>query len=180
MDDYLKRKDPKQKALKKARQSVGGAFSSKKSCDSENLLTKDLGNVNNFPTRSISNASNIPTKTPETSAMNKYPSNKGGSPVNLQCGKTEAVSKSKIISRQTCKNQSTPSRHIPAAIKNEVLKRDNYSCSYVDPLTKRRCSSQHGIQIDHKKPFSWQGTHTISNLQVLCFQHNEWKGAKIL
>ena len=71
-----------------------------------------------------------------------------------------------------------PSRYIPAAIKNEVLKRDNYSCSYVDPLTKRRCSSQHGIEIDHKKPFSMQGTHTVSNLQVLCFQHNKWKGAK--
>ena len=178
MDDYLKRKDPKQKALKKARQSEGGAFSSKKSCDSKKLITKDLSNANNTPTSSIFNTSNIPTKTPETSAMNKYPSNKGGSPVNLQCGKTEAVSKSKIISRQTCKNQSTPSRHIPAAIKNEVLKRDNYSCSYVDPLTKRRCNSKHGIEIDHKKPFSWQGMHTVSNLQILCFQHNKWKGTK--
>ena len=119
--------------------------------------------------------------------MNKYPSNKGGSPVNPQCVKigefSSCVDNSNAYVLTTTNSAETicdipPSRHIPAAIKNEVLKRDNYSCSYVDPLTKRRCNSKHGIEIDHKKPFSIQGTHTVSNLQVLCFQHNKWKGAK--
>jgi len=166
-------------------------------CDAQNLVSaQPVCDVQNpVSTQPVCDAQNLVSAqpvcdaqaTPKTHTTKKYQSKAGGSPVNPQRVKigefSSCLDNSNAYVLTTTNSADTicnipPSRHIPAAIKNEVLKRDNYSCSYVDPLTKRRCSSQHGIEIDHKTPFSWQGMHTVSNLQVLCFQHNKWKGTK--
>ena len=45
--------------------------------------------------------------------------------------------------------QSPPRRHIPAAVRRHVWQRDGGRCCYRDPLTGRRCTSSHLLQIDH-------------------------------
>jgi len=63
------------------------------------------------------------------------------------------------------------SRHIPAAVRDKVFARDDGRCTYVGK-TGRRCGCKQALQIDHVRPFTRGGTHTISNLRLLCAKHN--------
>ena len=51
-------------------------------------------------------------------------------------------------------NNQKHTRYIPSVIRHHVWMRDQGQCTYVCPKTKRRCSSNHLLQIDHIKPFS--------------------------
>ena len=43
-------------------------------------------------------------------------------------------------------------RYIPSVVRHHVWMRDQGQCTYVCPKTKRKCSSNHLLQIDHIKP----------------------------
>lgn len=63
------------------------------------------------------------------------------------------------------------SRHIPAAIKNEVQRRDNGQCTFVG-LEGTRCGETLGLEIDHIEPYALGGSHEVKNLRLLCPAHN--------
>ena len=65
-------------------------------------------------------------------------------------------------------------RYISSEVRNHVWVRDQGKCTYVCPKTKRRCSSDHLLQIDHIKPFSLGGTNEADNLRLLCANHNQF------
>ena len=65
-------------------------------------------------------------------------------------------------------------RYIPSVVRHHVWMRDQGQCTYVCPKTKRRCSSDHLLQIDHIKPFSLGGKHESDNLRLLCANHNQF------
>ena len=65
-------------------------------------------------------------------------------------------------------------RYITSTVRHHVWMRDQGQCTYVCPKTKRRCSSNHLLQIDHIKPFSLGGTHEADNLRLLCANHNQF------
>ena len=67
-----------------------------------------------------------------------------------------------------------PKRYIPSKVRHHVWMRDQGKCTYVCPKTKRRCASNHLLQIDHIKPFSLGGTHEADNLRLLCASHNQF------
>ena len=67
-----------------------------------------------------------------------------------------------------------PKRYISSKMRCHVWMRDQGRCTYVCPKTKRRCGSNHLLQIDHIKPFSLGGTHEIDNLRLLCSNHNQF------
>ena len=69
------------------------------------------------------------------------------------------------------------SRAIPSATKRKVWQRDGGRCRYVDPVSRRRCNSQHLLQIDHIKPVSLGGTADPDNLRLLCFAHHHHRHA---
>ena len=69
---------------------------------------------------------------------------------------------------------SKPTRYIPSVIRHHVWMRDQGQCTYVCPKTKRRCASNHLVQIDHVKLFSLGGTHETDNLRLLCANHNQY------
>ncbi len=71
------------------------------------------------------------------------------------------------------KNISKTSRYIPAAIKQKVHMRDKGCCTFMDPKSKRKCSSQHLLQYDHKYPLSLGRETSVHNLRLLCFQHHK-------
>ena len=62
--------------------------------------------------------------------------------------------------------------HIPNSIKNAVKHFANYQCEFKDDKTGQRCNSKHQLEIDHKVPKSNGGGDCISNLRLLCKQHN--------
>jgi 5-methylcytosine-specific restriction endonuclease McrA len=78
---------------------------------------------------------------------------------------------SKLRRKAEPTRKKTRSRHIPAAVQNEVFIRDKGCCTYVGN-TGKRCGSTQALQIDHIEPFSRGGTNAASNLRLLCAKHN--------
>jgi len=66
-------------------------------------------------------------------------------------------------------------RHIPQRIRREVWRRANLECSYVDPVTGRKCGSKHALEVDHIQEWSRGGTHDPQNLRLLCSAHNKFR-----
>lgn len=69
-------------------------------------------------------------------------------------------------------------RYISSEAKQEVWQKNaGEGCEFVDQTTKRRCSSKHLLQLDHRQPFSNGGENTSENLRILCSAHNRltWK-----
>jgi len=64
------------------------------------------------------------------------------------------------------------SRHIPAAVKRQVLERDGARCTYVSP-EGRRCESSTRLEFDHMIEFALGGETAVENLRLLCRAHNQ-------
>ena len=71
--------------------------------------------------------------------------------------------------------QSPPRLHIPAAVRRHVWLRDGARCCYRNPLSGRRCTSSHLLQIDHLLPVAEGGGPEPSNLVLLCFAHHRMR-----
>lgn len=83
--------------------------------------------------------------------------------------RTQAALGSKTKQHSTI---STTSRHIPLWLRDEVLKRDGYRCSYVSVHTGIKCDCPIDLEIDHIVPFARRGRNSLSILRVLCQAHN--------
>lgn len=59
------------------------------------------------------------------------------------------------------------------SITHQLTNRDGYQCSYIDDVTKKRCLSKHGLEIDHIKAWSRGGNTELSNLRYLCSHHHQ-------
>lgn len=67
---------------------------------------------------------------------------------------------------------STSNRVPTQSIVHELVRRQGYVCSYVDPVTKMRCSSKHGLEIDHIQAWADGGKTSLENLRFLCAGHH--------
>ena len=63
----------------------------------------------------------------------------------------------------------TKRKHIPKAVRDAVMERDNYKCVY--------CASTNNPELDHNEAHTNNGSDEIDNLQVLCRSCNRRKGA---
>jgi len=63
------------------------------------------------------------------------------------------------------------SRHVPAAVRRAVHKRDGGRCTFTSP-NGRRCNAPGFIQIDHVQPHAAGGETAVTNLRLLCRAHN--------
>jgi len=71
------------------------------------------------------------------------------------------------------KNAST-GRHIPAAVKREVWKRDQGQCGYRSP-EGRPCGERGGLEFHHLEPYAVGGQTTSDNLALRCRAHNQYE-----
>ncbi len=62
-------------------------------------------------------------------------------------------------------------RHIPAAVRREVWKRDGGSCTWKGD-DGRRCGSSWQLEVDHIRPVLLGGSSAPDNLRLLCRKHN--------
>ncbi len=70
-------------------------------------------------------------------------------------------------------------RYIPKRIKQAVLRKSDFSCTFVDPISKRRCSSKFKLQFEHIVPVAKGGSsRDLSNLTVLCATHQQLSAIK--
>jgi hypothetical protein len=63
------------------------------------------------------------------------------------------------------------SRHIPAAVRRFVEKRDGGRCSYRDKHG-RRCTKRHDLEFHHRIPFGRGGDHSPEGIALMCKTHN--------
>ncbi|MGZ3793194.1 MAG: HNH endonuclease, partial [Bdellovibrio sp.] len=84
---------------------------------------------------------------------------------------TEAVSETDRVIKSRVNKTLTPKT------RKAVLSRD-LCCQFKDKKTGRQCRSTYGLQVDHKTSRWASGDHSIENLQVLCFYHNQFKYQK--
>ncbi len=64
------------------------------------------------------------------------------------------------------------SRHISAAVRDEVFERDGGRCTFVGS-TGKRCASTWDLEVHHDgTPYGRGGSHSIKNLKLLCAAHN--------
>ena len=66
------------------------------------------------------------------------------------------------------KRKTVKRKHIPKAVRDAVMERDNYTCVY--------CSSTNNPELDHNEAHANNGSDKIDNLQVLCRSCNRRKG----
>jgi hypothetical protein len=70
-----------------------------------------------------------------------------------------------------CSREATPgSRHIPAAVKRAVWKRDEGQCAFAG--STGRCSERGFLEFHHIQPYAAGGAATVENIQLRCRQHN--------
>lgn len=64
-------------------------------------------------------------------------------------------------------------RRIPKYVRAMVWQRDGGRCTFVSPLTGRRCECRRGLEIDHIQAYAKGGSSTdLANLRLLCRAHN--------
>ncbi|MDZ7859635.1 MAG: hypothetical protein U5O15_03045 [Candidatus Krumholzibacteriota bacterium] len=70
------------------------------------------------------------------------------------------------------KNRGRRTRNIPAAVRDEVYRRDKGLCSFAGRNGKM-CDSTWNLQIDHIFQFARGGDNSPGNLRLLCERHNK-------
>jgi hypothetical protein len=66
---------------------------------------------------------------------------------------------------------SVKRKPIPLKLRDEILARDGYQCTYV-AASGVRCECRFDLEIDHIIPMAHGGTNTADNIRVLCRAHN--------
>jgi hypothetical protein len=62
------------------------------------------------------------------------------------------------------------SRHIPAAVRRDVWKRDGGRCAFAG--TQGRCTERGFLEFHHVEPYAAGGAATVENIELRCRAHN--------
>ncbi len=114
-----------------------------------------------------------------SSAQNQQAPRAGKGPsrtdAELHCGVRARLSGDRTASQPPAPESARARRgrrHIPAAVRRAVWRRDGGACCYQDPLTGVTCGSTHLVQIDHIVPVAQGGSNDMVNLRLRCTVHN--------
>jgi hypothetical protein len=87
---------------------------------------------------------------------------------NLEKTKLAAVTRP-----QAPRASAKQSRHVPAAVRREVWKRDGGQCAFVG--ADGRCTERGFLEFHHVIPYALDGPPTLENLQLRCRAHNAYE-----
>jgi hypothetical protein len=104
----------------------------------------------------------------------------GGAPRNIRRSDSGAapVLVREAPVRDNGRGKSGRSRHVPAAVRDEVFARDGGRCTYVG-ANGVPCGSRHQLHVDHVEPFARGGSGTLENLRLLCAAHNQLEAERV-
>jgi 5-methylcytosine-specific restriction endonuclease McrA len=82
--------------------------------------------------------------------------------------------------RPRAAKESRSRRHVPSAVRREVVERDGQRCSFVSE-DGRRCQETRFLELDHVTPVSRGGGATSGEaVRILCRGHNKHEAERIL
>ncbi len=90
-----------------------------------------------------------------------------------KCGETAAPQAAK----PETSGAARPSRHIPAAIRRAVWKRDGGRCSYVS-ANGRRCGAREFLEFDHAEAWARHRSHSAEGITLRCRGHNQQRARR--
>ena len=61
---------------------------------------------------------------------------------------------------------------VPALIRRRVFIRDQFECQWKDLVTGKKCGAKRFLDLDHIQPVAEHGTNELTNLRVICANHN--------
>jgi hypothetical protein len=64
-------------------------------------------------------------------------------------------------------------RHVPAAVRRAVWRRDGGQCAFVGP--RGRCDKTAFLEFHHVRPFDAGGESTAQNIELRCRAHNQYE-----
>ena len=73
-------------------------------------------------------------------------------------------------------SRASRGRHIPAAVKREVWKRDEGQCAFVG--AQGRCDERGFLEYHHVLPFAEAGRSTAQNIELRCRAHNAYEATR--
>ena len=83
----------------------------------------------------------------------------------------------KKLAVTSCPHQAKPptlgSRHIPAAVRRDVWRRDGARCAFVGATG--RCPERGFLELHHVVPFASGGQATTANIELRCRAHNVYE-----
>jgi hypothetical protein len=90
------------------------------------------------------------------------------------------LSKSKFASTEgprPGRKTSAGSRHIPAAVKREVWRRDGGQCAFIGELG--RCRETGFLEFHHVVPYARGGSAATKNIELRCRAHNAYEAQQV-
>jgi hypothetical protein len=88
----------------------------------------------------------------------------------------ESVTRTKLAATSRPRRWTAPSassRHIPAAVRRQVWKRDGGRCAFVG--ANRRCSETSFLEFHHVVPYAEGGKAVVENIELRCRVHNAYE-----
>jgi hypothetical protein len=93
-------------------------------------------------------------------------------------GPTEEVGSAEPVAGKSYVRTAGPSRHIPAAVRSAVWRRDAAQCAFLAP-SGTRCTERSYLEFHHVQPFAMQGPATVDNISLRCRRHNQYEAELI-
>lgn len=93
----------------------------------------------------------------------------------------------KELERHRCAATSSPrasreataaGRHIPAAVRHDVWRRDDGRCAFVG--RNGRCTERGFLEFHHVQPYAAGGVANAANIQLRCRAHNKYEASLVI
>jgi hypothetical protein len=144
--------------------------------------TRRSNSVNTSASRTRPDIEAKNERTPEKSARSDADAGKSESSRSAQLHFAQTSSE-QLSSEQLSSAQSTAvasKRRVTVKERNEVIRKADGRCEYVDPVTGKRCDSRVRVEADHIRMRVFGGSHNRENLRCLCRVHNQFMSEKNL
>ena len=90
--------------------------------------------------------------------------------LTLLVGDLERAKSAAVERPRAARSAAAGSRHIPAAVRRTVWRRDQGRCAFVG--THGRCAERAFLEFHHVEPHAAGGPATVENIQLRCRAHN--------
>jgi 5-methylcytosine-specific restriction endonuclease McrA len=85
----------------------------------------------------------------------------------------EQTKLARVSRPQRPRGAASGSRHIPAAVRRAVWRRDRGQCAFIG--TRGRCTERGFLEFHHMVPFADGGTAVVDNIHLRCRAHNQYE-----